>query len=91
MGALNIALQSVTWRGSTLKSKHIPKNDLILSNPIVDKEAISNKLFAKKIGEDAIIDVAEKDEKSNENKSGKDSIQDKNDNKEDTSIYFLLN
>lgn len=46
VGALNIALQSVTWRGSTLKSKSVPKNDLILSNPFVDREAISNKLIA---------------------------------------------
>ncbi len=46
VGALNIALQSVTWRGSTLKSKNPLKNDLILSNPVVDREAMNNKLSA---------------------------------------------
>ena len=60
---MNIALQSVTWRGSTLKSKSNPKNDLILSNPVVDKETINNKLFvSKSVENEKVIDRAEKDD-----------------------------
>jgi uncharacterized membrane protein len=61
---LNIALQSVIWRGSTLKSKSTPKNDLILSNPFVDRETIKNKLFVgKSVENEKVIDEAEKDDK----------------------------
>ena len=71
MGALNIALQSATWRGSSLSSSsstnsnslNINKDKDLLNNMIQEKNLNEN---LKKENKNAVVEI---DEQKNDNKS----------------------
>jgi len=79
VGALNIALQSVTWGGSNLKNKKQPENDLVLSNSVLEERILNiiekgnEEEKHKKTNEKK--EISKKKEEEGISKSGNNDVQ----------------